>query len=211
MCTCGDGFLFLGSRLGNSLLLKYTEKSSGTVIQAEERITGGPVVKKRKIEGMEQLASDVTEIENLDELEVYGSTDNHGTMIASYSFEVCDNIWNIAPVGQVAMGEPAFLSEEYSSNLDPDLELVTTSGHSKNGAISVLQHSIRPQVVTTFSLSGCVDLWTVYSPSITQNKDSDGDALNQLTLDIGQYCHMPRMHSTHNHLAAFFRRIFALF
>ena len=37
------------------------------------------------------------------------------------------------------MGEPAFLSEEFSNSVDPDLELVTTSGYGKNGAISVLQ------------------------------------------------------------------------
>ena len=37
------------------------------------------------------------------------------------------------------MGEPAFLSEEFSNLVDPDLELVTTSGFGKNGAISVLQ------------------------------------------------------------------------
>jgi hypothetical protein len=37
------------------------------------------------------------------------------------------------------MGEPAFLSEEFSHRIDPDLEIVTTSGFSKNGAISVLQ------------------------------------------------------------------------
>lgn len=40
------------------------------------------------------------------------------------------------------MGEPAFLSEEYSAHVDPDLELVTTSGHGKNGAISVLQVAV---------------------------------------------------------------------
>lgn len=44
------------------------------------------------------------------------------------------------------MGEPAFLSEEFSHNQDPDVELVTTSGYGKNGALCVLQHSIRPQV-----------------------------------------------------------------
>ncbi|XP_059156082.1 cleavage and polyadenylation specificity factor subunit 1-like isoform X2 [Physella acuta] len=178
MCVCGDGYLFLGSRLGNSLLLKYTEKSSGTVIQADEKRSGVSAIKKRRVEGLEQLASDVSEIENVDELEVYGATDNQpGTMIASYSFEVCDNIWNIAPCGQVAMGEPAFLSEEYSSHSDPDLELVTTSGHGKNGAISVLQHSIRPQVVTTFSLSGCIDMWTVHSqPEATEDEEEGAES-----------------------------------
>lgn len=54
-------------------------------------------------------------------------------------FQVCDNIWNIAPCGNIVMGEPAFLSEEFSNTIDPDLELVTTSGYGKNGALSVLQ------------------------------------------------------------------------
>jgi len=44
------------------------------------------------------------------------------------------------------MGEPAFLSEEFSNNADPDVELVTTSGYGKNGALCILQRTIRPQV-----------------------------------------------------------------
>ena len=50
----------------------------------------------------------------------------------------------------MAAGEPAFLSEEYANDLDPDLELVTTSGYGKNGAISVLQ--VRKEKLSSFSL-----------------------------------------------------------
>jgi len=53
---------------------------------------------------------------------------------------------NIGPCGNISMGEPAFLSEEFLQNQDPDVELVTTSGYGKNGALCVLQRSIRPQV-----------------------------------------------------------------
>ena len=113
------------------------------------------------------MASDVGDIHE-DDLEVYGSQAAGAsalstTRIASYTFEVCDSLLNIGPCGQVAMGEPAFLSEELSASTkaDPDVELVTTSGHGKNGALCVLQQSVRPQVVTTFELPGCRDMWTI--------------------------------------------------
>ncbi|XP_041375883.1 cleavage and polyadenylation specificity factor subunit 1-like isoform X2 [Gigantopelta aegis] len=178
MCLCDDGFLFLGSRLGNSLLLKYNEKAQDKVEKVEaDKKSGEPAAKKRRGEGADQLASDVSEIETLD-LEVYGTSENQGpTTIASYVFEVCDNIWNIAPCGQIQMGDPAFLSEEFSSTLDPDLELVTTSGYGKNGALSVLQRSIRPQVVTTFELPGCIDMWTVFSSSTAKDETSNADVV----------------------------------
>lgn len=175
MCVIPDGFLFLGSRLGNSLLLRYQEKTSGTLLQPDnERRSAEPPSKRRRVEGLEQLASDVSEIENIDELEVYGDSEKAGgTTLTSYIFEVCDTIWNIAPCANMATGEPAFLSEEYANDLDPDLELVTTSGYGKNGAISVLQRSIRPQVVTTFQLEGCHDMWTVYGPPPSTDDKKD--------------------------------------
>ena len=77
---------------------------------------------------------------------------------------MCDSLLNIGPCGQVSMGEPAFLSEEFNSSApDPDIELVTTTGHGKNGALCLLQRTIRPQVVTTFQLPGTTDMWTVFS------------------------------------------------
>jgi hypothetical protein len=70
------------------------------------------------------------------------------------SFQVCDSLLNIGPCGHISMGEPAFLSEEFSQakKADPDVELVTTSGYGKNGALCVLQQSVRPQVKSTKSI-----------------------------------------------------------
>ncbi|KAL5021877.1 hypothetical protein ScPMuIL_001032 [Solemya velum] len=167
ICICEAGYLFLGSRLGNSLLLKYTEKAESGEIKFEPEGKLEPQAKKRKLDGTTDMASDVMQPEALYDLEVYGTADcqQTGTTITSYSFEVCDNIWNIAPCSNVTLGEPAFLSEEFTHRVDPDLEIVTTSGYGKNGALSVLQKSIRPQVVTTFELPGCVDMWTVRDPA----------------------------------------------
>eukprot|EP00069_Balaena_mysticetus_P012294 bmy_07563T0 len=53
---------------------------------------------------------------------------------------------------------------EFQNSPEPDLEIVVCSGYGKNGALSVLQKSIRPQVVTTFELPGCYDMWTVIAP-----------------------------------------------
>ncbi|XP_052818827.1 cleavage and polyadenylation specificity factor subunit 1-like isoform X2 [Mya arenaria] len=171
MCLCEDGYLFLGSRLGNSLLLRYTEKAS-----TDKEKTNEPPAKKKKTDGPTDMASDVSLVENLDELEVYGASENpSGTTITSYVFEVCDNIWNIAPCGVTVMGEPAFLSEEFNNTVDPDLELVTTSGYGKNGALSVLQRSIRPQVVTTFELPSCINMWTVTGPPQEGEKGEDDE------------------------------------
>nr|AAI54419.1 Cpsf1 protein [Danio rerio] len=110
------------------------------------------------------------------EIEVYGSEAQSGTQLATYSFEVCDSILNIGPCASASMGEPAFLSEEFQTNPEPDLEVVVCSGYGKNGALSVLQKSIRPQVVTTFELPGCHDMWTViYCEEKPEKPSAEGD------------------------------------
>ncbi|KAG8515410.1 Cleavage and polyadenylation specificity factor subunit 1 [Galemys pyrenaicus] len=167
MVTMEPGYLFLGSRLGNSLLLKYTEKlqeppasSARDAADKEEP----PSKKKRVDAGAGWAGGKSAPQDEVDEIEVYGSEAQSGTQLATYSFEVCDSILNIGPCANAAMGEPAFLSEEFQNSPEPDLEIVVCSGYGKNGALSVLQKSIRPQVVTTFELPGCYDMWTVIAP-----------------------------------------------
>jgi hypothetical protein len=68
------------------------------------------------------------------------SQDEMFYIVFAYPFcQACDSLMNIGPCGQAVMGEPAFLSEEFHNVDETDLELVTTSGYGKNGAITVLQ------------------------------------------------------------------------
>ncbi|KAJ8681514.1 hypothetical protein QAD02_017306 [Eretmocerus hayati] len=170
VCMCEDNYLFLGSRLGNSLLLRFTEKETENIndFSLLEKSLNEPIAKKARQDFLEDwMASDVLDIRDPEELEVYGSETQTSIQITSYTFEVCDSLLNIGPCGNISMGEPAFLSEEFSHSPDPDVELVTTSGYGKNGALCVLQKSIRPQVITTFDLPGYENIWTVIDSTAT--------------------------------------------
>lgn len=167
---CEINFLFLGSRLGNSLLLRFTEKSNEVITLDDEddpsnakRARNGDFSSTEKLLDSlnDCMASDVLDIRDPEELEVYGNQRQASLQITSYVFEVCDSLLNIGPCGNISLGEPAFLSEEFTNMNEMDLELVTTSGYGKNGALCVLQRSIRPQIVTTFTLPGCTNMWTV--------------------------------------------------
>jgi len=92
---CEDNYLFLGSRLGNSLLLRFTEKEAETVknlsddIISEENENEEPPAKKAKQDFLgDWMASDVLDIKDPEELEVYGSETHTSIQITSYIFEV---------------------------------------------------------------------------------------------------------------------------
>ncbi|XP_041105203.1 cleavage and polyadenylation specificity factor subunit 1 [Polyodon spathula] len=177
MTPMESGYLFLGSRLGNSLLLKYTEKLQEAPVEEgkEKERQEEPPSKKKRVDSANWPAGKTALLDEVDEIEVYGSEAQTGTQLATYSFEVCDSILNIGPCANASMGEPAFLSEEFQDSPEPDLEVVVCSGFGKNGALSVLQRSIRPQVVTTFELPGCQDMWTVISSEKKEAPKGEGE------------------------------------
>lgn len=175
ICVYEENYLFLGSRLGNSLLLRFIQKDNFQVITLDDDDNEPPSKRNRSENSTSEtepekrldtlndcMASDVLDIKDVDELEVYGNVRQTSMQITSYVFEVCDSLLNLGPCGNISVGEPAFLSEEFASTTELDLELVTTSGYGKNGALCVLQRSIRPQIVTTFALPGCANMWTVH-------------------------------------------------
>ncbi|KAL7640863.1 UNVERIFIED_CONTAM: hypothetical protein RMT77_008000 [Armadillidium vulgare] len=165
MSVCEGQYLFLGSRLGNSLLLRFTEKELNDPVRSKSTFPADqePPSKRKKLDTLgDWIASNVDDIEDPDILRVYGQEETSTVQtLASYQFEVMDSLLNIGPCGFVAMGEPAFLSEEYDTSVDPCVELVCTSGHGKNGALSILQRTIKPQILTTFDLPNIIDMWTL--------------------------------------------------
>lgn len=94
-----------------------------------------------------------------EELEVYGTGEKTSVQLTSFTFEVCDSVQNIAPVGFMTIGER--VAEDYvqpDNDAEPkiELEVVTSSGRGKNGALCVLQSTIKPQIITSFPLSGII-------------------------------------------------------
>nr|XP_049706135.1 cleavage and polyadenylation specificity factor subunit 1 isoform X2 [Helicoverpa armigera] len=200
MCVIEEDFLFLGSRLGNSLLLRVTERENRmlfsvdkpleatvdlTVAENEQQINkeqqqireqSDPASKKRRLDTISDcVATNVIEISDKDELEVYGSDIRTSTQLTSYVFEVCDSLLNICPIGDVSMGEPQLVSEELPRAPDnPAIELVACSGRGKNGALTVLQRTVRPQLITAFNLPGCLDMWSVLGEGTEGSREADG-------------------------------------
>ncbi|XP_067935054.1 cleavage and polyadenylation specificity factor subunit 1-like [Watersipora subatra] len=198
ICTVGDGIIFLGSRLGNSLLLKYTPTDTDTKA-VPVRSQGEAIEKDQAQPSQDWLAKDAVELENeLEELEVYGNTEAPSSedKIIQYTFQVSDSLINIAPCGRITLGEPAFLSEELAPlcQVDLDLELVTTSGYGKNGALTFLQRSVRPQIVTTFQLADVRAVWTVKGP--LNAEDVEESQRESLDTDMHSYLILGKEDST---------------
>ncbi|KAI5632706.1 mono-functional DNA-alkylating methyl methanesulfonate n-term domain-containing protein [Phthorimaea operculella] len=205
MCVIEEDFLFLGSRLGNSLLLRVTERENRMMFSVERPLQASidltisdsdrpqteqqpqkekekeaqkdapsdPAAKKRRLDTLSDcIATNVIEISDKDELEVYGSDIRTSTQLTSYVFEVCDSLLNICPIGDISMGEPQLVG----SGGDTGVELVASSGRGKNGALCVLQRAVRDQLVTAFSLPGCVDMWSVLGESGIETRDAHRDS-----------------------------------
>jgi hypothetical protein len=234
LTKCCENFLFVGSRLGNSILIKYTPKivkltnefvkdnqmsraindteesseSSSESYFSKENLNeinindddnnedslppNGKKAKKSTLINEEELEYQVNKMEEINdnlqknELDfILDYTENHSDnkngisssidTIVSYTFDTCDMLLNIAPCGDSIIGESC---GDYN-DFDPDtlqyhIDLITSSGQAKNGAISVLQRSLRPDIILTFQIeqSQIIDMWSVQSDNSTENSVS---------------------------------------
>ena len=95
-----------------------------------------------------------------------GSSDSKKATV-TYSFEYCDHLINIAPCGYGIVGEDDSdethsLQRQQFHNLQTTvLDFLTTSGTNQSGSVSVLQQTIKPQLITSHEIRGSIDMWTV--------------------------------------------------
>lgn len=172
---CQEEYLFLGSRLGNSLLLRLSANDQNTIITIDDTEKEVPLDSGSKETRQKRLEEE--------ELEVYGSGQKTSVQLSSFNFEVCDSILNIGPIAQMCVGVQNVDEEEEEGAteqpLEPDdvtkldLEVVTSSGYGKNGALCVLHSSIKPLLISSFQLGHCRDVWTVLDEPAKREKTGE--------------------------------------
>lgn len=200
LIRCFDNYLFIGSRLGNSILLRYIIKPTNTsdtnlLLQKEQELQEElDRTEREQLLTVNQLNGDHDELDQI--LDIDNENEQSNTNIYSYQFEICDILLNIGPCGHSIVGESCNDYSDYlkdNKNDQPNAEsnevngdepvvpqqqkvqkpgvqpnfnlidLVTTSGHSKNGSISILQRSLRPEILVSFEIENIIDMWSVFS------------------------------------------------
>lgn len=175
--TIGNSLFFLGSRLGDSLLVQFTCGVGASMLPPGVKEEVGDIEGEApSAKRLRRSSSDaLQDMVNGDELSLYGSGPNNAQSAQkTFSFAVRDSLINVGPLKDFSYGlrinaDPNATGIAKQSNY----ELVCCSGHGKNGALCVLQQSIRPEVITQESIPGCRGLWTVYHKnSRSHNTDS---------------------------------------
>ncbi|CAA0830754.1 Cleavage and polyadenylation specificity factor subunit 1, partial [Striga hermonthica] len=168
--TIGNSLFFLGSRLGDSLLVQYNSGEEVSTLtpgmkeEFEDIESDAPLTKRLRRSPSDAFQDLVAG----DDLSFYGTGPNKTQLTQkSFTFAVRDSLLNVGPLKDFSYGlrinaDPNATGIAKQSNY----ELVCCSGHGKNGALSVLQQSIRPDTITQESLPGCKGIWTVYHKNV---------------------------------------------
>ena len=155
ICVVDKNYLFLGSRLEKSNLLKFSKNH----LDEEERL---------KCHSSNAFLQDG----DLEEIQLYGRKATK-CRPAQFRLEICDSFLNIGPCNHSIIGPSDFVSEEFVDSVNRAVDLVTISGFNKSGAISVLQRNIRPEIVSSFNMADCTDMWSV----IVKDESEGGDKM----------------------------------
>uniref|UniRef100_A0A1I7TQF8 Probable cleavage and polyadenylation specificity factor subunit 1 n=1 Tax=Caenorhabditis tropicalis TaxID=1561998 RepID=A0A1I7TQF8_9PELO len=155
LTVCAPGHLFVGSRLGDSQLLEYTLLK-----------TTRESAKRQKMEqNQKEVAAELDE----EDMELYGGAieeqqnDDEEQILESLEFRELDRLRNVGPIKSMCVGRPISMSNDLvdAKRRDPVFDIITASGHGKNGSLCVHQRSLRPEIITSSLLEGAEQLWAV--------------------------------------------------
>ncbi|XP_057475744.1 LOW QUALITY PROTEIN: cleavage and polyadenylation specificity factor subunit 1-like [Actinidia eriantha] len=177
MTTIGNSLFFLASRLGDSLLVQFSCGVGASTLPHGVKeevldIEGDVPTAKRLRRSPSDALQDMV---NSEELSLYDSGPSNALSAQkTFSFAVRDSLINVGPLKDFSYG--LRINADLNATgiaKQSNYELVCCSGHGKNGALCVLQQSIRPEIITQEQLPGCKGIWTVYHKNTrSHNVDS---------------------------------------
>ncbi|KAH7436763.1 hypothetical protein KP509_05G035200 [Ceratopteris richardii] len=175
MSMLGDSFFFLGSRLGDSLFVQFTCGSNVEQAECEGESAMPPAKRLHRA-----TYEDSQDGFNVEELSLYHSSSTNTELLQkNFNFLVRDSFINIGPIRDFAHGLRMNADSNASvSAKQSNYELVCCSGHGKNGALSILHQSLRPDLITEVELPGCKGIWTVYYKGSRTLPDAGGSGLD---------------------------------
>ena len=183
IAAIGSSLSFLGSQLGDSLLVQFTSIPSSSVEKRVGDIEGNVPSAKRSRRSSSDALQDMV---NGDKLPLYGSAPNSTeTSQKTFSFSVNDSLINVGPLKDFAYGLRINADLKATGIVkQSNFELMCCSGHGKNGTLCILQQSIRPEMITEVELPGCERIWTVYHKN---TRGHNADSTKMVTKD-DEYC-----------------------
>ena len=170
ICTTDEKYFFLGSRIGDSVLIEYKE---GSTIEENSQT---PTKVQKLNDGNAKSVGPSSEFDLDDDIEEFYSSSNKKTQKKDFVFTKIDSLINTGPIADFCFGictdrkREEFSKTEKELPSDPE-EIVACTGYGKNGAITVLQRGVRPSVTISFQLPDCQNIWTLFEYPI-DDKDS---------------------------------------
>lgn len=104
---------------------------------------------------------------------------------SNFTFRVCDTLLNTGPIVDMTIGDVE--SNQKTEDDDsvvagiPDLELVSCSGHGRNGALCVFQRHIHPQTSFSFNQSDSQAIFSIKCRKELPFDDAAGESIRKST------------------------------
>ncbi|KAG2415737.1 hypothetical protein HFD88_006928 [Aspergillus terreus] len=168
----GNGEVFLGSEDADSLLLGWSDLSSGT-----KRLRSH----KNDANDSGDVSDDNMSDDDVYEDDLYSTSPDataDGRRVSAdpssfglYSFRINDRLLNIAPLRDITLGKPSTFDKDRKDNVSAELELVASQGSDRNGGLIAMRREIDPEVLASFTIDSANCVWTACVES-SGGKDS---------------------------------------